>query len=40
LKSSQHETNLKHENFTASIHFIHSYIFVVIAEKGLLVSPI
>jgi len=33
LKTSQHETNLKHENFTVSTYIFCSYISVVIAKK-------
>jgi len=40
LKSSQHETNLKHENSTVSTYIFYSYIFVVITKKYLPVSPI
>jgi len=40
LKTSQHETNLKHENVTVSAYIFYSYIFVAIAEKHLPASPI
>jgi len=40
FKTSQHETNLKHENFTVSAYIFYSYIFVVIAEKHWPASPI
>jgi len=40
LKTSQHETNQKHENFTVSIYIFCSYIFVVTAKKRLPASPI
>jgi len=40
LKTSQHETNLNHENFTVSTYVFYSYIFVVIAKKHLPTSPI
>jgi len=35
LKTSQHETNLRQENFTVSTYIFYSYIFVVIAKKHL-----
>jgi len=40
LKTSQHETNLKHENFTVSTYIFYRYIFVIIAKKHLPASPI
>jgi len=40
LKTAQHETNLKDENFTVSTHIIYSYIFVVIAAKHIPASII
>jgi len=40
LKTSQHETNLIHENSTVSTYIFYSYIFVVIAKKLLPESPI
>jgi len=35
LKTSQHEIDLKHDNFTVSNHIIYSNILVAIAQKHL-----
>jgi len=40
LKTSQHETNLKHENFTVSNHINYTYISVAIAQKHFTASTI
>jgi len=32
LKTSQHETNLKHENFTVSVDIIYTCILVAIVQ--------
>jgi len=40
LKTTQHKTNVKHENIRVSIHVIYSYILIFIAQKHLTSSTI